>query len=554
MVFRGKMFGAIIPAIILAGSLVPAMALSKAKIRVTTDGVRWAPETATPITAKATSATSVDIDTLTRYQTIDGFGGCFNELSWKALLTLSAASRDTVIRSLFDTVAGCKFNVCRMPIGASDYARDWYSLNENYNDTLMTKISIARDSGYLLQYIKAAMKYRPDLKMWASPWCPPKWMKDNNAYLNGGFITWTPTILNAYTLYLEKAIRLYRDQGLNLFALSFQNESKMRPNYPGCEWTQTQHRDFIKSYLGPRFTTSKLICEIWTPTMNCDDITYFDAMLADPYCAAKITTICYQWDGKNVIDAVNAKYPNKFKTYQTETECGDGTNLWSYAVDPTFRYMKYYFDRKANAYMQWNMVLEKGGWSGWNWQQNAMISIDTVTKKVVYNPQYYVAKHFSYYVKANAKKIKSSGSFADNVVFRNPDGSIIAVLSNSTTSAKTVAVSFGTQMINVSMPQNSFATAVIYDSVATGVVAGKNALHAGKCAVLASLTGSTITFSANGLPFEAQIIGVDGRIKTSISSVNGASRSIARSELSAGAYVLRAKVQNFSQESTLFLP
>lgn len=71
-------------------------------------------------------ATYVNIDTSTKYQTIDGFGGAFNEIGWECLNCISADAGDSVIRALFDTVTGCKFNICRLPIGAGDYARNYY--------------------------------------------------------------------------------------------------------------------------------------------------------------------------------------------------------------------------------------------------------------------------------------------------------------------------------------------------------------------------------------------------------------------------------------------
>ena len=529
--------------LVLLAAIAPADAAWKAKIRSTTNTARWTDEAAIPVVTNAASAMSVDVDTTTKYQTIDGFGGCFNELGWKALQSLPANAADSVIQSLFDTTSGCKFNICRMPIGASDYALNWYSLNDNANDTLMTKISIARDSACLLQYIKAAMKYRPALKLWGSPWSPPEWMKDNNAY-QGGHIQWTPTILNAYTLYLEKAIQLYREQGINFYALAFQNESTQWPNYPGCEWDATQHRDFIKKYLGPKFADDNLDCEIWTPTMNCDQMSFFDAMLGDPLASSFITTICFQWNSKNVLSQINTKYPYpQFKRYQTETECGDGTNTWSYAVDPTFYYMKFYFDGMASAYMQWNMVLDQTGFSHWGWAQNAMITIDTANKKVVYNPQYYVAKHFSYYVKQNAKKIKTGGNFADQVAFQNPDGSVVVVLSNATPSAVTLGITVGSSMINVSLPKNSFSTAVLYDSSANGVIY-KDCSRAGAGpAVRMTRVGNAITLMPpQGSSFCLRLVGVNGAVKKTFSSGAGNRCTIKTNELASGLYVLTGLV------------
>jgi glucosylceramidase len=553
-ILLGKKEAALFLSIVgLLGMTMPANAVLRAKLRLTTTTTRWANETSVPIVPAASAATYITVDTTTKYQTIDGFGGCFNELGWKALNTVSAAQRDSVIRALFDTVTGCRFSICRMPIGASDYALGWYSLNENKGDYAMNQESVARDSAFLLHYIKAAMNYRPGLKIWGSPWSPPAWMKTNATYSGAGSqIAWNPQNLDAYALYLEKAVRLYRAQGINFYALAFQNESTKGPIYPGCMWTQTQHRDFIKLYLGPKFATDNVNCEIWTPTMNCGDTTYFKAMLGDPICASYISNVCFQWEGKNVLTWLNKAYPN-IKKYQTETECGDGTNTWNYGYDPTFRMMNFYLSNGACGYMQWNMALDQTGASVWGWAQNAMITIDTTNKKIIYNPQYYVAKHFSYYVQPNAKKIKAVGNFGvqdptmlysapdGQVAFQNPDGSIVVVLERSQTTPATVAITFGTQMINVTLPAGSFGTAVIWDSTGSGVInpLWNNSSGAKMPKVKVFRSGSGILVAPEGSVYDLQLFGINGRMKASISSSKGSQKVNA---VSAGIYVLKGMV------------
>ena len=107
-----------------------------------------------------------------KQQEVDGFGGCFNELGWEALNLLPKAEKDQIIKSLFDTIDGCKFNLCRMPIAANDYALDWYSFNEVDGDFAMENFSIERDRQLLIPYINEAKKYNPHVQIWASPWCP----------------------------------------------------------------------------------------------------------------------------------------------------------------------------------------------------------------------------------------------------------------------------------------------------------------------------------------------------------------------------------------------
>ena len=108
-----------------------------------------------------------------RQQVIEGFGGCFNEMGWQALQALSADCRAQVLRDLFDVNTGCGYRLCRVPIGANDYALDWYSHNEHDGDVAMKHFSISRDQHALIPYIRAALAIQPDLRLFASPWSPP---------------------------------------------------------------------------------------------------------------------------------------------------------------------------------------------------------------------------------------------------------------------------------------------------------------------------------------------------------------------------------------------
>ncbi len=134
----------------------------------------------TEVNAKYKDA-NVIINPDRKRQEIDGFGGCFNELGWDALAYLESTERDKIMQELFSANAA-NFTICRMPIGASDYAMSYYSLNDVAEDFNMRNFNIDRDRYILIPYIKEAQKFKPDLKIWGSPWCPPYWMKTNLHY------------------------------------------------------------------------------------------------------------------------------------------------------------------------------------------------------------------------------------------------------------------------------------------------------------------------------------------------------------------------------------
>ena len=95
---------------------------------------------------------------------------------------LPSADRESIMKELFLPNYGANFTICRMPIGANDFSRDWYSYNENDGDFKMKNFSIQNDTETLIPFIKSAQLQNADIKVWASPWCPPSWMKHNKHY------------------------------------------------------------------------------------------------------------------------------------------------------------------------------------------------------------------------------------------------------------------------------------------------------------------------------------------------------------------------------------
>jgi glucosylceramidase len=467
----------VLSVVLLAGMMAAANAELTAVWRYSSANTKWVNEAALAIVPKATVADYVDLDTTVKYQTIDGWGGSPNEIGTNALHKLPAALQDSVIKLLFDTVTGCKFNVIRLPIGCTDFSLGGYTLNDTPNDTLMTNINITRDSLGTIKFTKDAMRYNPNLQVWGSPWTAPKWMKNNNNWWGGGANTeecaliQTPKILTAYALYFSKAIQLYKDAGLPYFALAFQNEPRVCQPFPSMRWSSgTTMANFMKYYLYPRMHADHPDIQLWTPTMNVADHTYFAPLLNDTATTHLVAT-GVQYEGKDAVVWLHATYPN-IKIYATELVCGGGDNQWAYAFDPTFRDIKFYFDNGASGAFQWNLMLDKSGSSGpmINWIQNSMITMDTVAKTIMCQPQYYVLKHMSYYIRPGARIIRITGSYMANVIAaQNPDGSVAVVAQNNAVAAQQIAVRFfGSQMVRATLPGSSFASFLI--STNAGVI------------------------------------------------------------------------------------
>ncbi len=439
--------------------------------KLTTAAAQWQDNGSVKLTPGASDDADIIIDTLKVRQEIEGFGGCFNEQGWAALSVLGPEERGEVLRALFDPQQGAKFNICRVPIGASDYAVSRYSLNETAGDTQMNDFSIERDREYLIPYIKAAMEIRPDLKIWGSAWTPPTWMKTSGGY-DGGSMKNEPDIYKAYALYIARFVEEYRAQGIDLFAVAVQNEPGIERNYPTCLWEPGQYSTFIKGYMGPLFEERGVDAKIMLGTFEDGDFRRFPMLLNDPDVNKYVSIVGFQWGGLESVAPTRESYPDK-SIYQTETECGnfywkDGydperpPNDWSYGIY-TWSKVKDYFSEGVNAYMLWNMVLDEEGMSIDSqspWPQNAAITVDKNTKEVTYTPMFFAFKHFSYYAQPDARYV-DIGYQQDAAAFLNPDGSLVIELQNQVEEEKALTINVDGGAITVVLPGKSWSTLVV---------------------------------------------------------------------------------------------
>jgi len=417
--------------------------------------------TPAPTSTDFSSDHLVTVDLETRFQRIDGFGGCFNELGWDALLALDDTQRATALKALFDPATGCGFTLGRMGMGANDFALEWYSFDETPGDFAMKDFSIARDKTHLIPYMKAAMKYQPNLAVWGTPWSPPTWMKTNGAY-KGGRMKQDPQTLAAYAIYFSKYVQAYRAAGINLYAIHPQNEPLYNTgNYPQCAWSGTELDTFLRDYLLPQLKKDKVHVQVWLGTMVSGKLADFtDPVLADPVTGPQITGVGYQYGGQGAIAATHAKYPDKIML-QTETECYKGENTWTQAFT-TFGKIATDLNNFANGYEFWNMILNEKSTSTWGWKQNSLLKIDTQKKQIIYNPEFYALKHFSHFVPPGSYRVAATGSPVKNLsAFITPKRELVVVFSNDTDNDLPISLYANARMTTITAPAKSMNTVVL---------------------------------------------------------------------------------------------
>ncbi|MBD5228891.1 MAG: glycosyl hydrolase family 30 [Bacteroidales bacterium] len=452
---------------------------TEVKMISSTPDAQWTEEGSVAVTEFNTDVMN-DV-MVTRYpaQTMQGFGGCFNELGGIALKKLGKAERQRVLKALFDSEEGLNFTVCRTPVGANDFATEWYSYDETPGDFELKKFSIAHDKKHLIPYIKWALEINPSLRIWASPWSAPQWLKTNGHYANradaingldpskevptgNDQMILDPQYLTTYSKYLSRYVSEYAREGINIYMLQFQNEPYTFNIWPNCSWTPTAMTDFIGNYLGPEFETAHPSVELWLGTMNTDRFDHLESMLSDEAMARYIKGVGVQWEGKDIVNDIYRKYP-QLPIIQTENECGSGTNDWA-AAEHTYDLMKKYIADGASLYMYFNMVLSDECKSSWGWKQNAMVVVDSKSKKATFTPEYYVMKHFSRYVQPGARRLVTMGTDENLTAFQNTDGSRVVVIYNPEKEARDMTVSLASdEVISVSMLPQSFNTILITD-------------------------------------------------------------------------------------------
>ena len=417
----------------------------------TTQENRWQARTLTKSKGAPTLVVTERAD-----QRWEGFGGCFNELGAIALANTSPKTAKRVIKELFDPKDGCRFTHCRLPIGASDYAAEWYSLNEVAGDFAMKHFSIARDKSCLIPYMKEALKVNPHLTFFASPWSPPTWMKFPRAY-NHGTLIWEKKYLEAYALYFVKFVQAYQKEGIDITQIHPQNEPVADQKFPSCLWTGEQLGAFIRDYLAPAFKKARLDTEFWLGTLNTDDYANFPlAVLGDDSMLANIAGIAFQWAGKGAVQKTHRAFP-AVRIMQSENECGDGVNSCQYA-HYVFDLLVHYLSNGTSSYIYWNMVLPQGGRSTWGWKQNSMFTVDA-NGAATAQPEFYVMKHFSRFIAPGATRLELSGKWAGNAVaFRNPDNTTAIAVSNPLPSPQTLTLPDGT---TARLAPSSFNTIVL---------------------------------------------------------------------------------------------
>lgn len=413
-------------------------------------------------------------------QRIDGIGGCFNELGWDALALLNAPDRQAILDDFFGPGVGLNLSLCRMPVGANDFSRDWYSYDEVDDDFDLEHFSIDHDRETLIPFIEAARERQPKLRLWASPWSPPVWMKRNGHYacaLPSPFMAADNGLrpdqvalegtdnfkiedayLDAYARYFGKFIDAYAAEGIDIEMVMPQNEFNSPQVFPSCTWTPQGLAAFVAK-LGPEMDARGVRVFLGTQERPHDE--QVEHVLADPEAGRYIKGAGFQWAGKGSIGAIHHAHPD-LELYQTEQECGDGRNDWRFCRY-AWTLMRHFFGHGVTSYAYWNLALLEGGVSRWGWAQNSLVVVDPDARTYRFTHEYHLLKHLSHFLQPDAVRIATFSwtGHENQLAFRNPDGSLVVVIHNDMAEPMTLSFFLNGEFLTPTLPADSFSTFVI---------------------------------------------------------------------------------------------
>ena len=183
----------------------------------------------------AASPTTITVDEGTTYQEIVGFGAAITDASaWLLQNRMTTPQREALLQELFGRNPGIGLSFTRLTMGASDFSLHQYSYDDmpaGETDSSLAHFSIDSNRAYVLPVVQRALAINPQLKIMASPWSPPGWMKTTGSLIQG---TLRPEAYAPFAEYFRRYIEAYRAEGVPIYAITLQNEPHYEPaDYPG---------------------------------------------------------------------------------------------------------------------------------------------------------------------------------------------------------------------------------------------------------------------------------------------------------------------------------
>jgi glucosylceramidase len=409
------------------------------------------------------SHSNIEIDSTKTYQTVDGFGYMLTGASAFLIQNMEATAKVQLLQELFGKDPNSLgISYLRISIGASDLHTEVFTYNDTPSslpDPTLNHFSLEKDRT-LLNLLKEILAINPSLKILATPWTAPLWMKDNKQSVGGSLM---PEYYNSYAQYLVKYLKAMQAEGINIEAITIQNEPLNPNNNPSMYMTAAQQATFIGQHLGPAIRLQNSKTKIIIYDHNCDQLAYPLSILSDPVASTFIDGSAFHLYGGDIaaMGTVHEAFPNK-NLYFTEQYTGANGQ---FAGDLRWHLKNVIIGAMRNwsrSAIEWNLAsdakYELHTPGGCNECKGAL----TITgNQVSRNVSYYIIGHIAKFVPAGSQRLQSnhSGSLY-TVAFMRPDGKKVLIALNDGADNQTFNIKFGSKWTTTALPAGAVGTYV----------------------------------------------------------------------------------------------
>lgn len=408
-------------------------------------------------TNSGSNPSTVTVNPSTTYQTMDGFGYTLTEGSCEVISGMAATQQNQLLNDLYNPTTGLNASVVRISIGASDLSSSSYSYNETAGDVNMNNFSLnGPDLTYLIPIIKKIKLINPTIKILATPWSAPRWMKTNNSWIGGSLQT---QYYAAYARYFVKYFDAMQAQGISIWGITPQNEPENPHNEPSMLMNSTEQKNFINQQLGPQMAAAGYgNIKIIAFDHNCDNTAYPIDVLNNSGYVDGAAFHLYLGNISAMSTVRNATNKNVYFTEQYTGSGGSfsgdfGWHMQNVVIGSTNNWSK--------TVLEWNAANNSALGPRTPGGCSTCLGAITVNNSTSYtkNVAYYIIGQISKFVKPGALRINSSSTNSSifSVGFKNPDGSISLVVYNSGGS-NTIKVVSGSSAFNYTVPASSAVT------------------------------------------------------------------------------------------------
>lgn len=407
----------------------------------------------------------LSIDPATTLQTVDGFGFTLTGGSAYLINKLPTGTRISLLNELFgkdENSIGISY--LRISLGASDLSKEVFSYNDlsiGQTDSNLSAFTLAQDTVDLIPILREILDVNPSIKLMASPWSPPVWMKDNKSSKGGKLLK---EFYATYASYFVKYIQQMKLKGINIDAVTIQNEPMNPDNNPSLKMEALEQADFIKNHLGPAFQANNINTKIIIWDHNCDLPEYPLQILADADASQYIDGSAFHLYAGNIsaLSTVKSAYPNKniYFTEQWTSKDGDfGGDLKWHIKNVVIGSLQNW----SRVALEWNLANDAaygphtpGGCTACK----GALTIDGAI--ITRNVPYYIIAHVSKFIPTGSVRIAHTAvANLPAVAFKTPESKIVMLVINDAESAQSVNIKLGDKWVKVDMSAGAVATIIM---------------------------------------------------------------------------------------------